>query len=757
MSDDPLVWATPAGTPSLGMAQGLGHRLFSRFRIGTRLAAMMALAALVSALLATMGVRGLAAANESLRMVYETRMKPVRNLDQVAHLMLSNQLQLQLALARPGDSDLTERGALSPELARQAARAIESNMLEIDRLWEEYSRAPKEQTETDLAERFAHERAVYLSAGVKPAIAALRSLEHHSAQRMAGTVHRLYERARPEIQALINHQFEQAHAAYEAGVRRHALTLQLSLGALIVSMLVLGFLGAMLIRSIVRPLQAVGTVFRRISAGQLDSHIVVEGKDEVSTLLFELRAMQRRLLTNEKAIYDLAFFDPLTHLPNRRLLRERIQNTLDAGADDAAHRALLLIDLDNFKNINDTLGHQVGDQYLVEIARRFSAIVRPPHSVARIGGDEFVVLLDHLPAAEAPALARAQAMAQELLDGIARPCELPGQVHHGSASIGICLFRRGGTTIHELLKRADTAMYQAKNAGRNAYRLFDPALQAELETRAALQAALREAIGADQLALDFQVQVGLDGHAVGAEVLLRWHHPVHGSVPPAQFIPIAESCGLILPIGQWVLQQACAQLGAWAAAPHARHLDLAVNVSARQFRSPDFVAQVREALAQAGAPPERLVLELTESLVLDDVADAVDRMQALSRHGVRFALDDFGTGYSSLAQLKHLPLHQLKIDRSFVRDIVHDRGDAAIVQTIIGMAANLGLCVIAEGVETPAQHQTLRRLACTAFQGYWFGRPQSAAQFEQWLAGARAAPPTPPTPSEPTDATTTLP
>ena len=430
MSDDPLVWATPAGTPSLGAAQGLGHRLFSRFRIGTRLAAMMALAALVSALLATMGVRGLAAANESLRMVYETRMKPVRNLDQVAHLMLSNQLQLQLALARPGDSDLTERGALSPELARQAARAIESNMLEIDRLWEEYSRAPKEQTETDLAERFAHERAVYLSAGVKPAIAALRSLEHHSAQRMAGTVHRLYERARPEIQALINHQFEQAHAAYEAGVRRHALTLQLSLGALIVSMLVLGFLGAMLIRSIVRPLQAVGTVFRRISAGQLDSHIVVEGKDEVSTLLFELRAMQRRLLTNEKAIYDLAFFDPLTHLPNRRLLRERIQNTLDAGADDAAHRALLLIDLDNFKNINDTLGHQVGDQYLVEIARRFSAIVRPPHSVARIGGDEFVVLLDHLPAAEAPALARAQAMAQELLDGIARPCELPGQVHH---------------------------------------------------------------------------------------------------------------------------------------------------------------------------------------------------------------------------------------------------------------------------------------------------------------------------------------
>jgi len=478
MSDDPLVWATPAGTPSLGAAQGLGHRLFSRFRIGTRLAAMMALAALVSALLATMGVRGLAAANESLRMVYETRMKPVRNLDQVAHLMLSNQLQLQLALARPGDSDLTERGALSPELARQAARAIESNMLEIDRLWEEYSRAPKEQTETDLAKRFAHERAVYLSAGVKPAIAALRSLEHHSAQRMAGTVHRLYERARPEIQALINHQFEQAHAAYEAGVRRHALTLQLSLGALIVSMLVLGFLGAMLIRSIVRPLQAVGTVFRRISAGQLDSHIVVEGKDEVSTLLFELRAMQRRLLTNEKAIYDLAFFDPLTHLPNRRLLRERIQNTLDAGADDAAHRALLLIDLDNFKWLNDTHGHDHGDLLLQEVASRLKSCIREVDTAARLGGDEFVVMLSELSENLDEAKRQAESVGEKILVALNRLYILLGKEHHSTPSIGVTLYVDQRKTIDDLIKQADLAMYQSKAAGRNTMRFFDPRLLA---------------------------------------------------------------------------------------------------------------------------------------------------------------------------------------------------------------------------------------------------------------------------------------
>lgn len=610
---------TPHPTP--GTPQGMGYRLFSRFRIGTRLAAMMVLAATVSALLAAMGIRGLAAANDSLRSVYEERMTPVRSLAQIAHLMLSNQLQLQVALAASNPHGAPARTALQPEEARRAAQALEHNMLAIDQLWEPYAAAPKEPPEATLAERFSRQRAAYLHETVEPAMAALRKLDYADTQRLAALAYTLYERASPDIQALTDLQFELAHATYEAGVQRHAQTRQWAVGALLASMALLGFLGAMLIRSIVRPLQQVGRMFRKIAAGHLDTPIAVHGQDEISTLFFELRAMQGRLATHELAIHQMAYGDALTHLPNRRWLRDRIQAALDASRHDEQHRAVLLLDLDNFKTINDTLGHEVGDQYLVEIARRLSLTVQATHAVARIGGDEFVVLMEHLPADEGEALAQAQALAQQLLAATAQPCPLPGLVHHGSASIGVCLFRRGNTSLHELLKRADTAMYQAKNAGRNAYRLFDPALQARLEKEAALEAALRDAIHADQLALHFQAQINQTGHVLGAEVLLRWQHPLHGNVPPAQFIPIAEATGLILPIGEWVLQQACAQLYAWAGQPRTQHLELAVNVSARQFRRTDFVAHVVRTLQQSGAPPTRLVLELTESLVIHDVAD----------------------------------------------------------------------------------------------------------------------------------------
>ena len=725
---------TPHPTP--GTPQGMGYRLFSRFRIGTRLAAMMVLAATVSALLAAMGIRGLAAANDRLRSVYEERMTPVRSLAQIAHLMLSNQLQLQVALAASNPHGAPARTALQPEEARRAAQALEHNMLAIDQLWEPYAAAPKEPPEATLAERFSRQRAAYLHEAVEPAMAALRKLDYADTQRLAALAYTLYERASPDIQALTDLQFELAHATYEAGVQRHAQTRQWAVGALLASMALLGFLGAMLIRSIVRPLQQVGRMFRKIAAGHLDTPIAVHGQDEISTLFFELRAMQGRLATHELAIHQMAYGDALTHLPNRRWLRDRIQAALDASRHDEQHRAVLLLDLDNFKTINDTLGHEVGDQYLVEIARRLSLTVQATHAVARIGGDEFVVLMEHLPADEGEALAQAQAqaLAQQLLAATAQPCPLPGLVHHGSASIGVCLFRRGNTSLHELLKRADTAMYQAKNAGRNAYRLFDPALQARLEKEAALEAALRDAIHADQLALHFQAQINQTGHVLGAEVLLRWQHPLHGNVPPAQFIPIAEATGLILPIGEWVLQQACAQLYAWAGQPRTQHLELAVNVSARQFRRTDFVAHVVRTLQQSGAPPTRLVLELTESLVIHDVADTAAKMQALRHHGVRFALDDFGTGYSSLTHLKRLPLHQLKIDRSFVQDIVSEPDDAAIVQTIIGMARNLGLSVIAEGVETPAQRHALQHLDCQVFQGFLFGHPLPLNAFEPWLA-----------------------
>ncbi len=734
MSDSTLALEAAPWPPTAGTPQGMAHSLFSRFRIGTRLAAMMVLAATVSALLAAMGIQGLAASNESLRTVYEERMTPVRSLAQIAQLMQGNQLQLQRALAESTWAGATTGAALQPEGARRAAQAIEENMRGIDQLWTSYAAAAKGPQETPLAERFTQRRTGYREDAVKPAITALRDLDYAGTQRHANTARLLYERDSPLIQALIDLQFEQARTAYEAGVQRHAQTRQWAVGALLASMATLGFLGAMLIRSIVRPLRQASAVFRNIAAGQLDSPIAVHGKDEISTLLFDLRSMQSRLAANKHAIHQLAYFDPLTRLPNRRLLRDSIQKALDASGQDAQHRALLLLDLDNFKNINDTLGHEVGDLYLVEIARRLRQNVLAPHSVARIGGDEFVVLMDHLSNAEGEAQAQAEALARQLLLTAAKPCALPGQMHHGSASIGICLFRRGNASIHELLKRADTAMYQAKNAGRNNYRLFDPALQAALENRAALEAALRDAILAGQLALHFQAQVNQAGQVLGAEVLLRWQHPLHGNVTPAQFIPIAETSGLILPIGEWVLQQACAQLSAWAEHPRTQHLELAVNVSARQFRHPDFVRQVCDALARSGASPTHLVLELTESLVLDDVADTVAKMQALRHHGVRFALDDFGTGYSSLAQLKRLPLHQLKIDRSFVQDIDSEPGDAAIVQTIIGMARNLGLSVIAEGVETPAQRDALQRLDCSIFQGFLFDRPQPIAAFEACLA-----------------------
>ena len=740
-AQDAAHWPPTPDTP-----QRVWHSQFSRFRIGTRLAAMMVLAATVSALLAAMGIQGLAASNESLRTVYEERMTPVRSLAQIAQLLLSNQHQLQAALAQSrrtggGAADTT----LLSDRAHSAAQAIEQNMYAIDELWTTYATASKGSQEALLAERFTQRRTGYREAAIKPAIAALRGLDYAGTLRLTTTARTLYERDSPIIQALIDLQFEQAHAVYQAGLQRYAQTRQWAVGALLASMALLGCMGTMLIRSIVRPLRQVSAVFRKIAAGQLDSPITVYGNNEISTLLLELRTMQSRLLANKQAIHQLAYFDPLTGLPNRHLLRHRIQAALDASGQDEEHRAVLLLDLDNFKTINDTLGHEVGDQYLVEIARRLRQTALAPHSVARIGGDEFIVLMDHLSATQGQALAQAEALAQQLLAAATQPCALPGQTYHGSASIGICLFRRGNASIHELLKRADMAMYQAKNSGRNGYRLFDPALQAALETRAALESDLRDAIRAGQLALHFQAQVNHTGQTQGAEELLRWQHPLHGNVPPAQFIPIAETSGLILPIGEWVLQQACAQLSAWADQPHTQHLELAVNVSARQFRHPDFVHQVIGALEQSGALATRLVLELTESLVIDDVADTVVKMQALRRHGVRFALDDFGTGYSCLAHLQHLPLHQLKIDRSFVQNIVTELGDAAIVQTIIDMAHNLGLSVIAEGVETSAQRHALQQLKCMTFQGFLFGRPLPLGAFESWLAQRSAPIPLPAT------------
>ncbi|HAU58456.1 MAG TPA: diguanylate cyclase, partial [Comamonadaceae bacterium] len=455
---------------AVGSPQGVGHHLFSRFRIGTRLAAMMVLAALVSALLATSGIQGLAASNESLHVVYEDRMKPVRTLGQISQLMLANQHQLQIALAQTASSPA--RTTLHPDFAGKAVRVIETNMATIDQLWSTYAATTKGPLESALADHFAQRREQYLRDAVMPTLAALRNLDYQDTQRLATKARLLYERASPEVQALIDLQFDRAHAEYASGVQRYEQTRSLAVGALVLSMVVLGFLGVMLIRSIVRPLRQVSQVFHHIADGRLDTPIVVQGQDEICEVLADLQAMQQRLAANEEAIYRLAYYDPLTDLPNRRLLRERIQTALTASREDDQHRAVLLLDLDHFKAINDTLGHEVGDQYLVEMAHRLRQTVQAPHAVARIGGDEFVVLTDALSADETAALAQAQALARDILSAVAQPCLLDGQMYFGSASIGICLFRNHNASIQDLLRRADAAMYQAKNAGRNAHCLF---------------------------------------------------------------------------------------------------------------------------------------------------------------------------------------------------------------------------------------------------------------------------------------------
>ncbi|MES2366963.1 MAG: EAL domain-containing protein [Pseudomonadota bacterium] len=436
---------------------------------------------------------------------------------------------------------------------------------------------------------------------------------------------------------------------------------------------------------------------------------------------------------DEAAIHSLAFYDPLTSLPNRRLLLDRLQHAFAASSRHHNHGALLFIDLDNFKTLNDTKGHDIGDLLLVEVAGRLHACVREADTIARLGGDEFVVLLEDLSEEPLQAAAETDAVCDQILTAFRQPYSLKGYEYHGSASIGISLFRNQEATVNEILKRADTAMYQAKSAGRNTLRFYDPAMQAVLEARTELESDLRCALEGNQFRLYYQAQVDHTGLILGAEALIRWQHPEHGLVTPMEFIPLAEEMGLILHIGQWVLETACTQLKVWEADPLTRDLQLAVNVSARQFHQPDFVEQVLQMLRIHAFTPSLLKLELTESLVLDNINDTIVKMQALREVGVRFSMDDFGTGYSSLSYLTQLPLDQLKIDQSFVRNISVKHSDAVIVQTIIGMAHNLGMEVIAEGVETENQRAFLEQHGCALCQGYLFGRPVPIEAFEARL------------------------
>ncbi|MBK9235609.1 MAG: EAL domain-containing protein [Rhodoferax sp.] len=425
----------------------------------------------------------------------------------------------------------------------------------------------------------------------------------------------------------------------------------------------------------------------------------------------------------EERIERLAFFDMLTGLPNRRLLMDRLQHALVLGERAARPGALLFIDLDNFKDLNDTQGHDVGDQLLKQVATRLGECVRGADTVARLGGDEFVVMLEELGSQEGEAAALAESVARKILGALNQPYQLAGQEHHSTPSIGIALFHDQLSSVDDLLKRADLAMYQAKSAGRNTLRFFDPQMQVVVAARAALEGDLRLGLQHGELLLHYQPVVDEFARVIGVEALVRWRHPKRGLVSPAEFIPVAEQSGLILPLGQWVLAQACAQLVAWSTVAATSRLTIAVNVSARQFRQADFALQVLELLRTSGANPYRLKLEITESLLVSDMDDAIQKMGELRSIGVSFALDDFGTGYSSLAYLKRLPLEQLKIDQSFVRDVMIDPNDATIALAVLSLGRSLGLTVVAEGVETPEQHALLRNHGCCVFQGYLFGRP----------------------------------
>jgi diguanylate cyclase (GGDEF)-like protein/PAS domain S-box-containing protein len=480
--------------------------------------------------------------------------------------------------------------------------------------------------------------------------------------------------------------------------------------------------------------------FLRLDGTEIDvevqaASIVFGGQPAIQVAMHDITERVKA----EKEIHVLAFYDPLTQLPNRRLLMDRLSQAIAISASAKRFGAIYLIDLDDFKALNDTRGHAMGDRLLVLVAERLIQSMRQADTVARLGGDEFVILVEGLGDSKVESLAQAQLLGDKVLLALNQPYQLDNQAQHCSTSIGVALFDEETASIDELLKCADLAMYQAKAAGRNRLRFFKPEMQADVSSRVALEADLRFAIDQGQFILYYQAQVVGLGRLTGAEVLVRWQHPQRGLVSPAEFIRLAEETGLILPLGNWVLDQACQQLAVWALRPEMAHLKIAVNVSMRQFHQPDFAHRVQDALRRSGAAPQNLKLELTESLMVDNVLDVVNKMAALKAQGLGFSLDDFGTGYSSLAYLKRLPLDQLKIDQSFVHNILTDGNDAAIAKMVISLADSLGLTVIAEGVELEAQRAFLADHGCHAYQGYLFSKPVPLVDFETYAAQALGA------------------
>lgn len=451
--------------------------------------------------------------------------------------------------------------------------------------------------------------------------------------------------------------------------------------------------------------------------------------DYVLTMVEDISQRKR----DAQEIEHLAFYDSLTHLANRRLLLDRLQQALTLSARNGHEGALLFLDLDNFKTLNDTLGHDKGDLLLQQVAERLQACIRDGDTVARFGGDEFVILLEGLSRDAIDAANQTEVISHKILSALEQDYQLEKHHYSGSTSIGVTFFSSNLSDAEELLKQADIAMYQAKNDGRNKLRFFDPQMQARITARVEFEFELRNAIKEQQFQLYYQIQLDHSGKALGAEALIRWNHPERGIVPPFDFIPLAEETGIIIAIGNWVLEAACQQLQSWAVNPQTQHLTLSVNVSAKQFHQANFASHINDLIERYNINPNQLKLELTESLLLDNIETTIQLMNQLATTGIQFSLDDFGTGYSSLQYLKRLPLYQLKIDRSFIQDIATDKSDQAIVRTIISMANGLGLSVIAEGVETNEHYQYLLNEGCAHFQGYLFSKPIPIEQFDLLL------------------------
>ncbi len=477
-----------------------------------------------------------------------------------------------------------------------------------------------------------------------------------------------------------------------------------------------------------------GEIWNRRKSGEtyparLSITAVRDAEGRVTNYVANIADITTSLAAAEE-IRDLAFYDTLTHLPNRRLFLDRLHQAMASSARSGQKGALLLLDLDNFKIINDTLGHDMGDSLLQQVAERVTRVLRDGDTVARLGGDEFVVLVVNLSENALDVAEKAKEVGNKLLALLNRTFPLGDARHHNTPSIGVTIFS-GNETTEELMKQADIAMYHAKRAGKNTIRFFDQQMQDAVNAHAARERDLRIAIDQQQFALFYQVQVDPAGKAIGAEALIRWHHPVEGLVTPAAFIPVAEESSLIVGIGDWVIDAACTRLAAWSRLPATRDLVLSINVSSRQIRHPDFIAKLEDAITRYGVRAGHLKLEITESMLLEDTESTIEVMERLRALGLRLALDDFGTGYSSLSYLKRLPIDRIKIDQSFIRDMATDPHDLAIIRTIIAMACNLKIATIAEGVETDEQFRLLAISGCHAFQGYRFGRPMPVADFER--------------------------